>query len=53
MGRQMLMNYHWSFHPFTQTTTLELEEKFLFPISETHEIRGIIDRLAKHEDGNS
>jgi putative RecB family exonuclease len=51
MGRQMLMNYHWSFHPFTQTTTLELEEKFLFPISETHEIRGIIDRLAKNGDG--
>jgi putative RecB family exonuclease len=52
MGRQMLMNYHWSFHPFTQTTTLELEEKFLLPISETHEIRGIIDRLAKNKDGS-
>ena len=52
MGRKMLMDYHWSFHPFNQSTTLELEEKFLFPISETHEIRGIIDRLAKNEDGS-
>ena len=51
MGRQMLATYYKRFHPFTQTLTLELEEKFLFPISEAHEIRGIIDRLAKQEDG--
>ena len=51
MGRKMLADYHWSFHPFTQSTTLELEEKFLFPLSEDHEIRGIIDRLAKNQDG--
>ncbi len=51
LGRKMLMDYHWSFHPFTQSTTLELEEKFLFPISETHEMRGIIDRLARNKDG--
>lgn len=51
LGRQMLKDYHWTFHPFTQSATLELEEKFLFPISEDHEIRGIIDRLAKNEDG--
>ena len=52
MGRQMLADYHWSFHPFTQSTTLELEEKFLFPLSENHEIRGIIDRLARNKDGS-
>lgn len=51
LGRKMLMDYHWSFHPFTQTTTLELEEKFLFPLSEEHDIRGIIDRLSKNKDG--
>jgi putative RecB family exonuclease len=51
-GRQMLMNYHWSFHPFMQSTTLELEEKFLFPLSESHQIRGIIDRLARNKDGS-
>ena len=47
----MLATYYRSFHPFTQSTTLELEEKFLFPLSETHDIRGIIDRLARNEDG--
>lgn len=51
LGRQMLLTYHRRFHPFTQSTTLELEEKFLFPISEQHEIRGIIDRLSKSADG--
>jgi len=51
LGRQMLKDYHWTFHPFTQSRTLELEEKFLFPISERHEIRGVIDRLAVTEDG--
>jgi putative RecB family exonuclease len=52
MGRQMLTHYHLTFHPFTQSTTLELEEKFLFPLSENYEIRGIIDRLAQNEDGS-
>ncbi len=52
MGRKMLMDYHWSFHPFTQTTTLELEEKFLFPLSAQYDIRGIIDRLARSKDGS-
>jgi putative RecB family exonuclease len=52
LGRKMLADYHWSFHPFKQPTTLELEEKFLFPISEEHEIRGIIDRLARNHDGS-
>ena len=47
----MLAAYHRRFHPFTQSVTLELEEKFLFPLSENHEMRGIIDRLAKNEDG--
>jgi len=51
LGRKMLADYHWSFHPFTQSTTLKLEEKFLFPLSEAHEMRGIIDRLAKNQDG--
>jgi putative RecB family exonuclease len=51
-GRQMLLAYHRRFHPFTQTATLELEEKFLFPLSEQHEIRGIIDRLARAADGS-
>jgi putative RecB family exonuclease len=51
LGRQMLLTYYRRFHPFTQSTTLELEEKFLFPISEQHEIRGIIDRLSKSADG--
>ena len=52
MGRQMLTNYYRSFQPFTQSTTLELEEKFLFPLSENHDIRGIIDRLARNADGS-
>jgi putative RecB family exonuclease len=51
-GRQMLVTYHHRFHPFTQSATLELEEKFLFPLSGEHEIRGIIDRLAKASDGS-
>ena len=51
LGRQMLKDYHWSFHPFAEATTLELEEKFLFPLSEQHEIRGIIDRLSRNKDG--
>jgi putative RecB family exonuclease len=51
LGRQMLKDYHWTFHPFTQSTTLELEEKFVFPLDEGREIRGIIDRLARNKDG--
>ena len=51
-GRQMLLTYHRRFFPFAESTTLELEEKFTFPISEGREIRGIIDRLAKAEDGS-
>jgi len=51
-GRQMLLTYHKRFHPFTQSATLELEEKFLFPLSDRHEIRGVIDRLAKASDGS-
>jgi putative RecB family exonuclease len=51
-GRQMLLTYHRRFFPFTQSATLELEEKFLFPLSDQHEIRGIIDRLAKASDGS-
>jgi putative RecB family exonuclease len=51
LGHQMLKDYHWTFYPFTQSTTLELEEKFTFPLSNDNEIRGIIDRLAKSEDG--
>ena len=51
-GRQMLLAYHRRFHPFTESATLELEEKFLFPLSEGREIRGIIDRLAKAGDGS-
>ena len=51
-GRQMLLAYHQRFHPFTESATLELEEKFLFPLSEGREIRGIIDRLAKAGDGS-
>jgi putative RecB family exonuclease len=51
-GSQMLLAYHQRFHPFTESTTMELEEKFLFPLSGGHEIRGIIDRLAKAGDGS-
>jgi len=51
-GVGMLKNYHWRFHPFTQSTTIELEEKFLFPLSEKQQIRGIIDRLATAPDGS-
>ena len=51
-GRQMLLTYHRRFYPFTESKTLELEERFLFPLSEEHEIRGIIDRLAIDRDGN-
>jgi putative RecB family exonuclease len=52
LGRQMLLTYHRRFHPFTESATLQLEEEFLFPLSEGHEIRGIIDRLAKASDGS-
>ncbi len=51
LGWQMLKDYHWTFYPFTQPATLELEEKFVFPLAEGHEMRGIIDRLAKNADG--
>jgi putative RecB family exonuclease len=51
-GRQMLVTYHRRFSPFRQSTTLELEEKFLFPLSDRHEVRGIVDRLAKASDGS-
>jgi putative RecB family exonuclease len=51
LGRQMLKDYHWTFYPFTQSKTLELEEKFKFPIGEDREMRGIIDRLAQNPDG--
>ncbi len=52
LGRQMLRAYHRRFYPFNQSTTLELEGKFTFPLSEGHEIRGIIDRLARAQDGS-
>ena len=52
LGRQMLRAYHQRFYPFNQSTTLELEGKCSFPLSEGHEIRGIIDRLARAEDGS-
>ena len=48
----MLQTYHQRFYPFTESTTLELEEQFLFPLSDGREIRGIIDRLAKAADGS-
>jgi putative RecB family exonuclease len=51
-GRRMLKTYHQRFYPFAQSRTLELEEKFLYPVSEIHEIRGVIDRLARTEDGS-
>lgn len=51
MGRKMLAAYYQTFHPFTQSATLEMEEKFQFPISEQHEIRGIIDRLSRNKNG--
>jgi putative RecB family exonuclease len=51
-GRQMLLAYHRRFYPFTESTTLELEEKFLFQLSENQEIRGVIDRLARAGDGS-
>jgi putative RecB family exonuclease len=50
-GRQMLLGYHRRFYPFTESTTLELEQKFVYPLSENQELRGIIDRLARVEDG--
>jgi len=34
LGRQMLMAYHKRFYPFNESTTLELEEKFSFPLYE-------------------
>ena len=52
LGRQMLLAYHKRFYPFNESTTLELEEQFSFPLSDGHEIRGIIDRLARAEDGS-
>jgi putative RecB family exonuclease len=52
LGRQMLRAYHQRFYPFNESTTLELEEKFSFPLSDGHEIKGIIDRLARAEDGS-
>ncbi len=52
LGRQMLQAYHKRFYPFNQSATLELEQKFSFPLSDGHEIRGIIDRLARTEDGS-
>ncbi len=51
-GRQMLLTYHRRFYPFTESTTLELEQKFVYPLSENQELRGIIDRLARAGDGS-
>lgn len=51
-GRQMLRTYHRRFYPFTESTTLELEQKFAYPLSETQELRGIVDRLARAGDGS-
>jgi len=52
LGRQMLQAYHKRFYPFNQSVTLELEQKFSFALSDVHEIRGIVDRLARAEDGS-
>jgi putative RecB family exonuclease len=52
IGRRMLLTYHQSFYPFTQSRTLELEQKFAYPLSENQEIRGVIDRLARAGDGS-
>lgn len=52
LGRHMLNAYYNRFYPFNGSTTLELEEKFNFPVSDGHEIQGIIDRLARSEDGS-
>jgi putative RecB family exonuclease len=52
LGRQMLAAYHKRFYPFNGSATLELEETFKFPLSDAHEISGIIDRLAKADDGS-
>jgi len=51
-GRTMLEDYYKRFHPFQQSGTLELEEKFTFPVSEKDEIRGVVDRLARTADGS-
>jgi putative RecB family exonuclease len=52
IGRRMLLTYHRSFYPFTQSTTLELEQKFVYPLSGNQEIRGVIDRLARAGDSS-
>jgi putative RecB family exonuclease len=49
-GHRMLRTFYRRFHPFTQSATLALEESFLFPLSDRHEIRGIIDRIARAGD---
>jgi len=51
MGRQMLLAYYQKFHPFTQSATVALEESFLFPVSDDHGIRGVVDRIARTEAG--
>jgi putative RecB family exonuclease len=51
-GRHMLRNYYRRFHPFTQSATLGLEDEFLVPLSTDHDVRGIIDRISKAEDGS-
>jgi putative RecB family exonuclease len=50
-GHRMLRTFHKRFHPFTESSTLALEENFLFPLSEKHDVRGIIDRIARAPDG--
>ena len=49
-GHRMLRTYYRRFQPFTQSATLALEENFLFRLSDQHEIRGIIDRIARTGD---
>ncbi len=49
-GHRMLRTFYRRFHPFTQSATLALEENFLFPLSNQHEIRGVIDRVARTGD---
>lgn len=51
-GKQMLRSYYRRFYPFNQELTTDLELPVSFPITDGVMFGGVIDRVAKVEEGN-
>ncbi|MFH0838720.1 MAG: PD-(D/E)XK nuclease family protein [Candidatus Omnitrophota bacterium] len=50
-GEKCLQDYYDKYAPFDQERTIAMEKDFKFNINEKYAIFGIIDRIAKAEDG--